>query len=164
MLAAGCVSSRYATSERMRETQAARSVEAEVARLKERMLAVDGAQQDAYRDVEACREGLRALEARVAREFSELRLMIKALEDARAQDREDIVGAISARVSEVMRTAGSAGRGSRTESGYEHTVQPGQTLSEIAAAYNVRVEAIVRANDLANPNAIRSGQVIFIPE
>jgi LysM repeat protein len=164
VLATGCVSSRHAQSERVRQEQAALSLETEIARLKERMRAVDGAQQDAYREVEACRESLRALDARVERECSELRLMIKALQDARAQDREAIVGAISKRVSEVVSASGSGGRGARTERGYEHTVQPGQTLSEIAAAYNVRVDAIVRANSLANANAIRSGQVLFIPE
>lgn len=45
-----------------------------------------------------------------------------------------------------------------------YTVQPGDTLTKIAARFNVTVEAIVQANRLANPNAIRVGQTLTIPE
>jgi LysM repeat protein len=44
-----------------------------------------------------------------------------------------------------------------------HVVQPGETLSEIARMYGVTVEAVVEANNLDNPNAIREGQVLLIP-
>ncbi len=44
-----------------------------------------------------------------------------------------------------------------------HVVQPGETLSTIAQRYGVDVEDIVRANRLANPNAIYVGQKLRIP-
>jgi LysM repeat protein len=44
-----------------------------------------------------------------------------------------------------------------------HVVQPGETLSEIARMYGVTVDAVVQANNLDNPNAIREGQVLLIP-
>ncbi len=48
--------------------------------------------------------------------------------------------------------------------GYEHVVESGQTLSEIARAYGVRVDAIVQANELPNAALIRAGQTLFIPK
>ncbi|MCF7838219.1 MAG: LysM peptidoglycan-binding domain-containing protein [Candidatus Marinimicrobia bacterium] len=48
--------------------------------------------------------------------------------------------------------------------GYEHTVQPGETLSAIAAAYKVSSRAIIDANNLTKPDFLQAGQVLFIPE
>jgi spore germination protein len=44
-----------------------------------------------------------------------------------------------------------------------HVVQSGQTLSEIAQAYNTTPEEITRANELPNPNDLVVGQAIVIP-
>lgn len=44
-----------------------------------------------------------------------------------------------------------------------HTVSPGETLAGIARRYGTTVRALVRANDIADPNLIRVGQVIRIP-
>lgn len=45
-----------------------------------------------------------------------------------------------------------------------HTVRSGEMLSEIARQYGVRVNDIVRANNLANPNSVYVGQVLIIPQ
>jgi archaellum component FlaC len=42
--------------------------------------------------------------------------------------------------------------------GYEHTVQSGETLSDIARQYKTTVKAILDANQLANANALKVGQ------
>lgn len=44
-----------------------------------------------------------------------------------------------------------------------YTVQPGDTLSAIAARFRTTVEAIVRANGIKNPNLIYVGQRLTIP-
>lgn len=46
----------------------------------------------------------------------------------------------------------------------EYTVQEGDTLSSIAAAYGVTVEEIIAANDIANPDEIAIGDVLIIPQ
>ena len=46
----------------------------------------------------------------------------------------------------------------------EHTVQSGETLSEIASAYGVRMNALIEANGLKDPDSIRVGQTLFIPD
>ncbi len=45
-----------------------------------------------------------------------------------------------------------------------YTVQPGDTLTKIAARFNVTVEAIVRANHLKDANSIWVGQTLIIPD
>jgi LysM repeat protein len=44
-----------------------------------------------------------------------------------------------------------------------HIVQPGETLTSIAARYGVSPQAIMAANALQNPNRIVSGQRLIIP-
>ena len=44
-----------------------------------------------------------------------------------------------------------------------YVVQPGDTLSAIAARFGVSVQAIINANGLANPNTLGIGQRLVIP-
>ena len=46
----------------------------------------------------------------------------------------------------------------------EYTVQPGDTLSGIAAANGVSVDTLMQINNLANPDQLEVGQVIRLPE
>ena len=45
----------------------------------------------------------------------------------------------------------------------QYVVQPGDTLSEIAARYGVRVSTLLEYNDLDDPNALYAGQRLKIP-
>jgi len=47
--------------------------------------------------------------------------------------------------------------------GPSYTVQPGDTLTRIAARYGVRVRDLVEANGLEDPDVLRPGQVLRIP-
>jgi LysM repeat protein len=44
-----------------------------------------------------------------------------------------------------------------------YTVQPGDTLFDIATRFGVTVNAIVRANEMSNPNDLDIGQELIIP-
>ncbi|MDX1382977.1 MAG: LysM peptidoglycan-binding domain-containing protein [Thermoanaerobaculia bacterium] len=44
-----------------------------------------------------------------------------------------------------------------------HRVRPGETLSQIAAAYRTSVREIVAANNLRSPDRIRPGQELLVP-
>ncbi len=97
-------------------------------------------------------------------QLTTLKKEIVAVDMARREDRKIIVDEITARVAEMMKQLAPAAASIRSQSGYEHTVQPRQTLSEIAAHYKVTTDRIVEANKLANPNSIRVGQKLFIPD
>ncbi len=52
---------------------------------------------------------------------------------------------------------------SEPEGGRKHVVSPGDTLWKISRMYGVTVNAIVQANNIANPDILTPGQVIIIP-
>jgi LysM repeat protein len=56
-----------------------------------------------------------------------------------------------------------AGGGSPAPAAVTHTVSRGETLAVIARQYGTTVGAIVSANDIANPNLVRIGEVLTIP-
>ena len=65
---------------------------------------------------------------------------------------------------------GGSGRASSGPSGasssdsfYEYEVQSGQTLSEIARAFNCTVKEIMQASGISDAAKIRAGQKIYIP-
>ncbi|MBN1558413.1 MAG: LysM peptidoglycan-binding domain-containing protein [Lentisphaerae bacterium] len=163
LLAAGCASLGDSRRAAVREETRQDRLAADVERLKEAVNALQAGRQDVYQEVEAFRTRLDTLERNLGAELDALRLELKALETAREADKRAIIDSLSERISGIMRSA-AAPASRRVESGYEHVVQPGETLSEIASAYNTRIDVIVRANNLSNPNAIRAGQTLFIPE
>jgi LysM repeat protein len=96
-------------------------------------------------------------------------------EQARAQTamRRELADDLSTRMEAILqtqaRTAAAAQRAVATgprapQAGYEHVVQTGETLSEIARAYGVTANAILQANQMRDPNVLRVGQKLFIPE
>ena len=45
-----------------------------------------------------------------------------------------------------------------------YTVKPGDELKQIAADYGVNIWTIINANDIPNPDSLRVGQELKIPE
>jgi LysM repeat protein len=101
--------------------------------------------------------------------LAELDSRIAEVNRLREQDKKDIVERLSSTIEQMIRSAApSATRGSSSQAisgtGVEHVVGPGQTLSEIAAAYGVRSQVIIDANQLRNPDRLQVGQKLFIPD
>ena len=103
--------------------------------------------------------------------INDLERQIQALDAAREKDRKAIIDQLSAKISEILsanraptsrpRTAPrttAAGAGQTV-----HEVQPGETLSAIAARYKVRADAIIQANDLQDPDHLVAGKTLVIP-
>jgi len=112
---------------------------------------------------EGSRNSVEALSARMLR----MEEQIGALESARQKDREEISRALSEKLLRLVGPSGGRGTTSRPAGGseyaYEHVVQKGETISAIAVLYKATVEAIVRENNLRNPDAIREGQKLYVP-
>lgn len=45
-----------------------------------------------------------------------------------------------------------------------HTVQEGETLTQIATNYNITLEALAAANNIINPQQVATGSVLIIPQ
>ncbi len=102
------------------------------------------AQQKA--EIEALRQELQSTRGATEKKIS-------IILDEVAQENERILKSIQS----------SRGAGGYSQ-GYEHVVKSGETISTIARDYKVTVDAVVAANQLANPDAIRVGQILFIPQ
>jgi len=159
----GCTSPGQRRQTEMRERSEVDKLKTEVARLREQVRGISTAQQDVYSSSEKARRGSGEKYRRLEERLSRIERDLKALDAKREADRREIIESLSRKISSIMaqqqRTSVRVG-----DEGYEHVVRPGETLSEIAGAYNVTVGVIVRANGLKNANAIRAGQKLFIPE
>lgn len=88
--------------------------------------------------------------------------------------KKEITDDLVARIDKVVSRAGASTppnkpsptstNATRTRTGYNHTVEKGQTLSEIARGYGKTLDVIMKANNLKTINTIRPGQVLFIPD
>ncbi|MBR4251558.1 MAG: LysM peptidoglycan-binding domain-containing protein [Kiritimatiellae bacterium] len=96
-----------------------------------------------------------------------LQRQVRELDAARAADKRAIYDDISRKVAEIVKKSAPAATSTRTSSrqtGIEHVVQPGDTLSTIAQAYNKKTDELIKANGLKNANTIFVGQKLFVPD
>ena len=106
-------------------------------------------------------------------QVDDLQRQLRALDAARVQDKKEIYDDISKKVAGMIKTSSSGSSGGTTrpatrsgsQTGWEHVVQSGESLSKIAAAYSVKMSVIVDANGLKSIDApIFVGQKLFIPD
>ncbi len=94
---------------------------------------------------------------------------IQEVDRARERDKKEIVERLSQTIEQLMRNQQAARqtaqpRATHSGYGYEHVVGTGETLSHIAQAYGVTTRVIIEANNLKDPDRLRVGQKLFIPE
>ena len=103
-------------------------------------------------------------------QLDDLQRQIRALDAARAQDKKEIYDDISKKIATLLKASSPASAPARStkrsasQSGIEHVVQPGESLSKIAAAYGVKMNVLVEENALKSPDSIFVGQKLFIPD
>jgi len=103
-------------------------------------------------------------------EVDDLQGQIRAVDTARAKDKKQIYDDLTKKISKMLKSSSSSSYSSRSrprsgsQSGIEHEVKAGQTLSQIASAYGVTTRILVEENGLKSADAIYAGQKLFIPE
>lgn len=172
ILAAGCVSMTDYEAEQMEQRENTLIVKEDMGRLSGRLetveleldrirAAVESGQATQAKNAQG---QLQTLQARI----DELDSRLRNLEAQRERDKKEIVDTLSGNISKIMSRSSSssaARQNKRTaDSGYEHEIQNGESLSAIAAAYGTTVKAIMDNNDIKDPNKVRVGQKLFIPE
>jgi len=107
----------------------------------------------------------------VKAEVDDLQRQIRAVDAARAKDKKAIYDDLTRKISKLLKRSSSSSsshsssrRRTGSQTGIEHEVKAGQTLSQIASAYGVTTKVLVEENGLKNANAIYAGQKLFIPE
>lgn len=136
-------------------------------------------------DVVALRAEIATLRGRVAALEGQLAKVPQAIAAAVSSEHQSIVSEVNKAISasdarterqirEAVRQAaqsrpsggGASGRSSGSAPAgdyYEYEVQSGQTLSEIAHAFNCTVKEIMQASGIQDASKIRVGQKIYIP-
>jgi predicted RNase H-like nuclease (RuvC/YqgF family) len=134
----------------------------DVQRLNEKMNGIQLEQQNLAREMDSLRKSPRE-DLVVRNRLDTLDRQVQALSAAREADRKQIVTELSHKVATIVGSGSSSGRSGAAESGYEHVVGAGQSLSSIAAAYKTSVASIKKANNMKS-DVVRVGQKLFIPK
>ena len=152
------------------------NLNARLSSMQERIAATEHQQERLAADLQTLRAEIRTGDTESQRRVEAINARLTAVDEARARDRTEIVSGLSSKMAEMIskmtpppprpsaaRPAPAAGSGS-PQAGYEHVVQQGQTLSDISKAYGVKVDAIMRANNMKKGDILKVGQKLFIPD
>ncbi|MEI8352256.1 MAG: LysM peptidoglycan-binding domain-containing protein [bacterium] len=164
LLAGGCVTmvdqntvaQQQADMEKMRE---------DVQKIRERLSGIELEQQNLARDVGSVRSAPKE-DTVVRNRLDTLERQVQSLAAGRESDRKQIVNQVASLVGSSGGSASghsASGRSGGSQTGYEHIVESGQTLSAIADAYKVSMASIRKSNNLKS-NTLRVGQKLFIPK
>ena len=103
-------------------------------------------------------------------QLAELEHRLQTVDAAREADKKALYDQLSRRIAEILSGRATAAASSGSDSARagggsrnEHVVQPGETLSQIAAQHKKSVSAILKANGLKDANSIHAGQKLVIP-
>ncbi len=136
----------------------------DVQRLDQRLAGLEAEREQMHAQIADVQAGWRDSEGRRDADLAALDAQLKAQAQVQGRLRQELVEELSGRMATVMKAQAVSAAAVRTQAGYEHVVKQGQTLSEIAREYRVSSAAIIKANNLSNPDNLRVGQTLFIPE
>lgn len=136
----------------------------QVERMQNRFELMNEEQDRLVHELERLRSSVQERDETLAGMQQETDRRLRVLDEARQTDRQFVVEEITRRIGAQLARIEPAPAAPRTERGRYHEVRTGETLSEIAAAYRVKVNVIVQANDIDNPDRLRVGQRLFIPD
>ena len=147
----------------MRRYNEMANLRASVQRIEQRLDGIEAGREDLYAQISDLRETQARDAAQHDTALQAIEIKLTAQTSAQESMRKGLVSELSRKMATIIKTQAPA-PARHSESGYEHVVKPGQTLSEIAKAYGVSISVVTRANKLKNPDDLRVGQTLFIPE
>lgn len=134
----------------------------------ETQLATGGHTQDDLtglrKDVQLIRAERETLKKEITEDLAARVEKIAARQQAEVQAARSASGGSGASAGPSRGAGAGAAAAGPARAGYEHKVERGQTLSEIARGYGKSLDVIMKANKISNPSSIRVGQVLFIPD
>ena len=165
-LTSGCETLFGPNAESARRDEDMRILAERVRELQEQVNGLKLANENLARESETVRGASQGASQSVQARIEALERQVQSINKAREQDRAAIVEEISRKVAGLVAQspARSAPAGNSSEYGYEYVVKQGDTLGEIAKAYKVSVNSILKANKMKSAQSLRVGQKLFIPE
>jgi LysM repeat protein len=133
------------------------------ARLQQLEVQVDSttaARDDMYQRLDDVQAGMDAQSRRYSDRINDLEARVVAEGGEREAMRKALVDQLTKQVTQIVERHVPS---QPAQSGYEHTVRRGETLSAIAQAYGTTIGAIKKSNRLKS-DRIRVDQKLFIPE
>jgi len=143
-------------------------LQGDIARLQQQVSELEAGRQAELMSLENARAGLEKEKRELRDKLTEMEGLIAELRSSNAAMKDEIIADLSKRMAEILKgqrsSSGSGGGRRAVSGGRTHAVEPGETLSRIASTYDTTPEAIIKANDLQNPDMVRAGQKLVIPE
>jgi LysM repeat protein len=179
LVVAGLMSGCITLPEEARERDAARAAEearrqkvlsdlrADLDQLRERVKTIAVVQEDLTRQLDALGKTTVRDQRASQERLAALDRALRQIEADRAKLQQQIVSDLSGKMAEIIKAQTvppPSVEPPKAMAGYEHVVKVGETLSQIAAAYKVKAQAIIDANNITNPKTLKAGQKLFIPE
>ena len=142
-------------------------VDEKLDRLQAEVEAIQFRQQKLQEDVENLHTQLAELRRQpggvTAADLDALSTKLKAIDTARERDKQIILDTLSKELASI-----ASGRPASTTPAAAgsavHEVKAGDTLSSIAKAHGISVDALVKANSIPDPNNLHVGQKLTIPK
>lgn len=132
-----------------------------VEQLEQRVKGVEAGREDVYARILDSQTRREKEAKRYDAEIEDLNSRLAAAEKDQALREKEMVANLSKTMAGIIKKNDAAGG---VVSGVVHPVEAGETLSEIAAAYGVKTSAIIKANRMKNPDDLKIGQRLFIPD
>lgn len=160
------------------EIEDARAEQLKILRAADKIDIIESSSEKLRTDVDGLKEQVAKLQdtnTALQQQISALKSALEKSEDARVKEREVLLTKVGEMIAsskpppDTKKESAPSPANHDTEHGYNHTVEKGQTLSMIAAAYTekgvkVTVDDIRKANNLGPKDVIKPGQVLFIPK
>lgn len=164
LLSSGCetLSGRQQRERNARMMHDIANLKISVSRLESRLEGIEAGREDIYAQLSQSERKLSKTDNQYRAEIAALENKLAAQEAARERMRKEVVADLSTKMEKIIKS--HTRTSSSGVSGVEHTVKPGQTLSEIAKAYGVKTKTIIKVNRLKNPDDLRVGQKLIIPD
>lgn len=148
-------------AEQQRQWNEMQNMQLEITKLRARLDGMQQSDEALARRMDELKSHVSTEMDSMRRSVSEVRASVSDSEGRLKQSWDESIGNVSKKIADMVNTSKPAP--APVQTGLEHTVGSGETLSEISKAYGVPVAAIVQANNLKDAHQIRVGQKLFIP-
>ncbi len=172
LLMAGCVTDEIANKQDVRLVRT--QVNEQVIQLEDRINALTGQVDGLERNIENLQQKMGSLENSVSnkmfnyqKEVKEMQNELKSTKKSLSDDFERKMNIVIEEViNENKKIAEKINvlQKDKYDLGVYHTVDRGETLSHIASKYGISVDDIISSNELENPDRLKVGQKLFIPQ